>query len=59
MYSTSIVLPSKFKTISETKTSGVYEIEGLAPGYGHTLGNSLRRIILSSIPGTGITSFKN
>jgi DNA-directed RNA polymerase subunit alpha len=58
MYSTSIVLPSKFKTISETKTSGVYEIEGLAPGYGHTLGNSLRRIILSSIAGTGITSFK-
>jgi DNA-directed RNA polymerase subunit alpha len=58
MYSTSIVLPSKFKTISETKNSGVYEIEGLAPGYGHTLGNSLRRIILSSIPGTGITSFK-
>jgi DNA-directed RNA polymerase subunit alpha len=58
MYSTSIVLPSKFKTISETKTSGVYEIEGLAPGYGHTLGNSLRRIILSSIPGTGIISFK-
>ncbi len=58
MYSTSIVLPSKFKIISETKTSGVYEIEGLAPGYGHTLGNSLRRIILSSIPGTGIISFK-
>jgi DNA-directed RNA polymerase subunit alpha len=58
MYSTSIVLPSKFKIISETKTSGVYEIEGLAPGYGHTLGNSLRRIILSSIPGTGIVSFK-
>ena len=58
MYSTSIVLPSKFKIISEDKTSGVYEIEGLAPGYGHTLGNSLRRIILSSIPGTGIVSFK-
>lgn len=58
MYSTSIVLPSKFKVISEDKTSGVYEIEGLAPGYGHTLGNSLRRIILSSIPGTGIISFK-
>ncbi len=58
MYSTSIVLPSKFKTVSESKTSGIYEIEGLAPGYGHTLGNSLRRIILSSIPGTGIISFK-
>ncbi len=58
MYSTSIVLPSKFKVINETKTSGTYEIDGLAPGYGHTLGNALRRIILSSIPGTGIVSFK-
>lgn len=35
---------------------GVYEIDGLYPGYGHTLGNSLRRIILSSIPGASITS---
>jgi len=37
---------------------GVYEIEGLYPGYGHTLGNSLRRIILSSLPGAAITSLK-
>ncbi len=40
----------------EDATSGVYEIDGLYPGYGHTLGNSLRRIILSSIPGASITS---
>ena len=37
---------------------GVYEIEGLYPGYGHTLGNSLRRIILSSLPGAAITQLK-
>lgn len=35
---------------------GVFEIDGLYPGYGHTLGNSLRRVILSSIPGVAITS---
>lgn len=53
-----ILLPSKPKIISEEGTTGVYEIEGLYPGYGHTLGNSLRRIILSSIPGVAITSVK-
>ena len=45
-----ILLPSKPKVISEEGESGVFEIEGLYPGYGHTLGNSLRRIILSSLP---------
>lgn len=53
-----IILPSKPKIISESETSGMYEIDGLYPGYGHTLGNSLRRIILSSIPGAAITSVK-
>lgn len=33
-------------------------IEPLFPGYGHTLGNALRRVLLSSIPGAAITSFK-
>ena len=54
----SIVLPSKPKIISEDNFSAVYEIDGLYPGYGHTLGNSLRRIILSSLPGAAITSVK-
>ncbi len=56
MSSQSIILPSKPKIIKEDGVFGVYEIDGLYPGYGHTLGNSLRRIILSSIEGTAITS---
>ena len=54
----SITLPSKPRIVSEEESSGVYEIDGLYPGYGHTLGNSLRRIILSSLPGAAITGVK-
>lgn len=54
----SITLPSKPRIVSEEGQEGVYEIDGLYPGYGHTLGNSLRRIILSSLPGAAITSVK-
>jgi len=54
----SIQLPSKPRIVSENGNAGVYEIDGLYPGYGHTLGNSLRRIILSSIPGGAITTIK-
>ena len=53
-----IVLPSKPKIVREDGPSGVYEIDGLYPGYGHTLGNSLRRIILSSLPGAAVTRVK-
>ena len=53
-----IVLPSKPSIIREEGNTGVYEIDGLYPGYGHTLGNSLRRIILSSIPGAAVTKVK-
>lgn len=53
-----IVLPSKPRIVSEQEWSGSYEIDGLYPGYGHTLGNSLRRIILSSLPGAAITEVK-
>jgi len=53
-----IVLPSKPRIISEKEFKGTYEIDGLYPGYGHTLGNSLRRIILSSLEGAAITSVK-
>jgi DNA-directed RNA polymerase subunit alpha len=58
MTETNIVLPSKPKVVLEKDSLGVYEIDGLYPGYGHTLGNSLRRIILSSLPGTAITHVK-
>jgi len=53
-----VVLPSKPKIITENANSGTYEIDGLYPGYGHTLGNSLRRIILSSLPGAAVTKVK-
>ena len=53
-----IHLPSQPKIIEEKDNTGMYQIDGLYPGYGHTLGNSLRRIILSSIPGSAITSVK-
>ncbi|MES2202939.1 MAG: DNA-directed RNA polymerase subunit alpha [Patescibacteria group bacterium] len=54
----SITLPSKPRVVSEGEMEGTYEIDGLYPGYGHTLGNSLRRIVLSSLPGAAITSVK-
>jgi DNA-directed RNA polymerase subunit alpha len=53
-----IILPSKLSIVSEVGTKGVYEIDGLYPGYGHTLGNSLRRVILSSLTGAAITTLK-
>jgi len=53
-----IILPSKLSIVSEIDNKGIYEIDGLYPGYGHTLGNSLRRIILSSLTGAAITSIK-
>ncbi len=58
MISTQITLPSKPKAIKEDERSAIYEIENLHPGYGHTLGNSLRRIILSSLHGAAITRIK-
>jgi DNA-directed RNA polymerase subunit alpha len=56
--SNDVILPSKPKIIREEGFSGTYEIDGLYPGYGHTLGNSLRRIILSSLPGAAVTKVK-
>ncbi|MFO0743504.1 MAG: DNA-directed RNA polymerase subunit alpha [Candidatus Paceibacterota bacterium] len=56
MHSQNINLPSKPKIIKEEGNKGIYEIDGLYPGYGYTLGNSIRRIIISSIPGVAITS---
>jgi len=53
-----ILLPSQPRVVLEEDTKGVYEIDGLYPGYGHTLGNSLRRIILSSLSGAAIVSVK-
>lgn len=48
----------KINAIVEDKGRGVFEIEPLAPGYGYTIGNSLRRVLLSSLSGSAITSVK-
>ncbi len=58
MLETNVALPSKPRAVKEEQYSGIFEIDGLYPGYGHTLGNSLRRIILSSLPGAAITQVK-
>lgn len=58
MQDDTILLPSQLHVVREDEFNGTYDIEGLYPGYGHTLGNSLRRIILSSLPGAAITSVK-
>ena len=52
-----INLPKIKEEKVDDKTSLII-IEPLFPGYGHTLGNSIRRVLLSSIPGAAITSFK-
>jgi len=54
----SITLPSYTRVASEEEFKGVYEIDGLYPGYGNTLGNSIRRILLSSLPGAAVTKVR-
>ena len=44
--------------LSEDGTSGKFIVDPLERGYGITLGNSLRRILLSSLPGVAVTSIK-
>lgn len=53
-----ITLPQKPKFTSVDGKSGKFEIEGCYPGYGTTVGNALRRVLLSSLPGAAITSVK-
>lgn len=48
----------KVKAIREEGVVGEYEITPLPRGYGHTLANSLRRILLSSLSGAAITAVK-
>ncbi len=53
-----VSLPKKIKTISTGENTGEFIIEGCYPGYGTTLGNSLRRVLLSSLEGVAITAVK-
>ena len=54
-----LVKPNKVDyKISENKKFGTVVIEPLEKGFGTTLGNALRRVLLSSLQGTAITSIK-
>jgi len=53
-----IPLSKSTKVVSSKENKGVFEIEALYPGYGVTLGNSLRRVLLSSLGGTAVTEAK-
>ena len=50
--------PIKTKLVPTGTNSYKLEIEPLVPGFGHTFGNSIRRILLSSIPGFGVTTIR-
>lgn len=50
--------PDKVIMIQSTETEGSFEFRPLEPGYGITIGNSLRRILLSSLEGYAITSIR-
>lgn len=50
--------PDKVIMVSATEASGQFEFRPLEPGYGMTIGNALRRILLSSLEGFAITSIK-
>ena len=48
----------RIETQAQTPTFGKFVVEPLSPGYGVTLGNSLRRVLLTSIEGAAITSIR-
>jgi DNA-directed RNA polymerase subunit alpha len=50
--------PDKVIMVNSDDRSGVFEFRPLEPGYGITVGNALRRILLSSLEGFAITSVK-
>ncbi len=53
-----IPLPLPPKVIKKGKNQAVFEVQGLYPGYGVTVGNALRRVLLSSLEGVAVTEVK-
>ncbi len=53
-----ISLPLQPKIINKKENWARFEISGLWPGYGVTIGNSLRRVLLSSLAGAAVTQMK-
>lgn len=57
---TGLVLPEKVETahLSDDGRHGEFVVEPLERGYGHTLGNSVRRVLLSSLRGAAVWAFR-
>ena len=53
-----IQLPTEPKVVSKKDNVVLFEISPLYPGYGMTVGNTLRRVLLSSLEGASVTSVK-
>ncbi|KPJ56086.1 hypothetical protein AMJ49_05775 [Parcubacteria bacterium DG_74_2] len=53
-----IPLPFKPKVTETGENKALFEISALYPGYGITIGSSLRRVLLSSLPGAAVTQVK-
>ncbi len=53
-----MVLPHKVESQALTRTYGKFVISPLESGYGLTIGNALRRVLLSSLPGAAVTSIR-
>ena len=52
-----IVVP-KVEVLEQTENHGTFQIEPLESGFGTTLGNALRRVLLSSLPGAAVNSIR-
>ncbi len=53
-----ISLPSAPKVTQKEANKALFEVQGLYPGYGVTVGNALRRVLLSSLEGVAVTEVK-
>ena len=55
---TGLVLPERVEAVEESARSAQFVIEPLERGFGHTLGNSVRRVLLSSLRGAAVWAFR-
>ena len=53
-----ISFPMPPKVVQKNKNQAIFEVHGLYPGYGVTIGNALRRVLLSSLQGVAVTEVK-
>jgi DNA-directed RNA polymerase subunit alpha len=58
MLNSQIVLPSNIQTDAITANYGRFIIEPLVQGYGTTIGNAMRRVLIASLPGAAVTSIR-